>query len=72
MKQRSKTGRGKRQSKYRSMLDRYMVKHGLKRDPKMGSGLFIGGELWVEEMRRRLAKLLKNDESSGLDPPGPD
>lgn len=61
----------KRQSKYRSMLDRYLVRYGLKRDPKMSSGIFIGGELWVEEMRRQLAKHLKNEESTGPDPPEP-
>ncbi|HUU01503.1 MAG TPA: hypothetical protein VM425_08700 [Myxococcota bacterium] len=62
----------KRQSKYRSMLDRYMVEHGMKRDPTMGSGLFIGGELWMDEMRKKLSKLLKKKKSTGPDPPDSD
>ncbi|MBN2494725.1 MAG: hypothetical protein JXR96_09065, partial [Deltaproteobacteria bacterium] len=65
-----KTAR-QRQRKYRSMLDRYMVRHGLKRDPAMSSGHFIGGELWVDEMRKRLSAALKRKakKPSGSDPP---
>ena len=59
-----------RQRRYRSMLDRYMIEHGLKRDPKMSQGLFIGGELWVLEMRKKLAKALKKEKQGGKDPPG--
>lgn len=64
----------RRQHKYRSMLDRYLVQNGLKRDPKMSSGYFIGGELWVAEQRRRLSAALKKKakDSSGSDPPDPE
>ena len=50
---------GQRQRKYRSMLDKYLVKHGMKRDPTMSSGHFIGGDLWVDEMRKKLSAALK-------------
>ena len=65
-----KTAR-QRQRKYRSMLDKYMTEKGLKRDPTMSSGHFIGGELWVEEMRRKLSAALKKKsrKTSGSDPP---
>ena len=59
-----------RQRKYRSMLDKYLIEYGMKKDPKMGSGYFIGGELWVEEMRKKLAKLLEKRKKGGNDPPG--
>jgi REP element-mobilizing transposase RayT len=60
-----------RQRKYRSMLDKYLVKKGMKRDPKMSWGHFIGGELWVNEERKRLSAALKkkSKDSSGSDPP---
>jgi hypothetical protein len=48
-----------RQSKYRALLDEYMVDIGLKRDPRMSTGYFSGGALWVEEQRRRLRALLR-------------
>lgn len=59
----------KRQHKYRSMLDKYLVERGLKRDPKMGSGYSIGGELWVEEMRKRIWRLIEEKKRTGSDPP---
>jgi len=62
-----KTAR-QRQHKYRAMLDKYLVERGMKRDPKMASGLYIGGELWMYEMRKKLSRLLK-DKLSGTDPP---
>jgi hypothetical protein len=65
---------GQRQRKYRSMLDKYLVKHGMKRDPTMSSGHFIGGELWVGEMRKKLSAALKKKakKPSGSDPPDSD
>ena len=65
-----KTARA-RQKKYRSKLDKYLVKYGMKRDPKMGSGHFIGGDLWKDEMRKQLATLLKKkkEDQSSTDPP---
>jgi putative transposase len=65
-----KNGR-QRQRKYRSMLDKYLVKKGMKRDPRMSYGYFIGGELWVDEQRKKLSKALKkkSQSSSGSDPP---
>ena len=68
-----KTAR-QRQRKYRSMLDKYLVKKGMKRDPTMSSGHFIGGELWVSEMRKKLSAALKkkSKKPSGSDPPDSD
>jgi len=43
-----------RQRRYRSLLDRYMIEHGLKRDPKMCTGYFLGGEQWIQEQRKLL------------------
>jgi hypothetical protein len=67
-----KTAR-QRQHKYRSMLDKYLVERGMKRDPTMSRGHFIGGELWVNEMRKKLyaAMKKKSKRSSGADPPDP-
>jgi putative transposase len=48
-----------RQSKYRSLLDRYLVQEGLKRDPRMTRGYFLGGEPWVLEMGKVLRGLLR-------------
>jgi hypothetical protein len=47
------------------------VKKGMKRDPKMSWGHFIGGELWVDEMRKKLSAALKKKsaDTSGSDPP---
>jgi hypothetical protein len=46
----------------------------MKRDPTMSRGHFIGGELWVNEMRKNLyaAMKKKSKKSSGSDPPDPD
>lgn len=48
-----KTPRARRR-RYRSLLDRYLIDRGLLRDPRMTGGYFLGGELWVLEMRRAL------------------
>jgi len=60
-----------RQKKYRSKLDKYLVKYGMKRDPTKSSGHFIGGELWKDEMRKQLSAVLKKkkEDQSGTDPP---
>jgi putative transposase len=60
-----------RQRKYRSKLDKYLVEQGMKRDPAMSWGHFIGGELWVSEMRKKLSEALKKktQDTSGSDPP---
>ena len=60
-----------RQRKYRSMLDKYLVSHGMKRDPTMSSGYFIGGNLWLQEMRKKLSAALKkkSKQPPGSDPP---
>jgi REP element-mobilizing transposase RayT len=55
-----------RQHKYRSLLDKYQIEEGLKRDPKMSSGHFIGGPNWVLEMRRALREQLRKQDE---DPP---
>jgi putative transposase len=60
-----KTAR-QRQRKYRSLLDRYLIEYGLKRDPCKTFGHFIGGELWVMEMRKLLSVLPKKKST---DPP---
>jgi putative transposase len=56
-----------RQRRYRSLLDKYMVEQGLKRDPKMSSGYFLGGVLWALQMRKALGMHLRQ-KSAG--PPG--
>ncbi len=53
-----KTAR-QRQRKYRSLLDQYLVQEGLKRNPKMSRGHFIGGQLWTDGMKKKLAVILK-------------
>ena len=65
-----KTAR-QRQRKYRSMLDKYLVEKGMKRNPRMSRGYFIGGLLWATEMRRKLGKAMKKKtkDPSGSDPP---
>ena len=67
-----KTAR-QRRHKYRSMLDKYLVERGMKRDPAMSRGHFIGGELWVNEMRKKLYASMKKKsrKTSGSDPPDP-
>jgi len=57
-----------RQKKYRSMLDRYMIEKGLKRDPRMGAGYFIGRIAWVQKKRRKITSKLRS-QKSGADPP---
>jgi putative transposase len=59
----------KRQRRYRSMLDKYLIELGMKRDPKNASGLFIGGQLWMLQMRKNLARMLRSRKASGSDPP---
>ena len=65
-----KTAR-QRQRKYRSMLDKYLVNRGMKRDPKMSRGHFIGGVLWADQKRKQLSKAMKkkSQDNSGSDPP---
>jgi REP element-mobilizing transposase RayT len=62
-----------RQRKFRQMLDRYAVDRGLKRDPKKARGHFVGGELWVQAMRRQVGEWVrarrKKATGSGADPP---
>jgi len=59
-----KTAR-QRQRKYRSLLDKYLVEEGLKRNPKMSRGYYLGGELWKMEMRKKLGEKLKKKASTG-------
>jgi putative transposase len=63
-----KTAR-QRQRKYRSLLDRYLIEHGLKRDPKMSSGHFLGGELWKIDRTSLLGGLLKILRAATTGPP---
>ena len=49
-----------RQSLYRALLEQYLVEQGMKRDPRMGSGHFIGEESWVERRREELWRWLKS------------
>jgi len=64
-----------RQKKFRQMLDQYAVDRGLKRDPKRARGHFVGGDLWVQAMRRLVGEWVrahrKEDSGSGADPPSP-
>jgi putative transposase len=48
-----------RQHRYCSLLDKYLIDAGLSRDPKMSVGYYLGGVLWVEEMRKQLRDLLR-------------
>jgi putative transposase len=54
-----------RQRKYRSLLDKYLVEEGMKRDPRVTRGYFLGGELWALEMRRKLGEALEKRQSTG-------
>jgi len=62
-----------RQRKFRQLMDEYALERGLKRDPKKARGHFVGGDEWVQEMRRQVAKWVKarkkKDTGSGTDPP---
>ncbi len=40
----------KRQAKFRSLLDEYLIECGLKRDPGMTEGLYIGSKEWADHM----------------------
>ncbi len=53
---------------FSSMLDRFLTERGLKRDPRLGSGCFIVGELWEYEMKKKLSGLLNKNHRGG-DPP---
>jgi len=48
-----------RQHKFRSMLDRYLVETGFKRDPRLSTGYFFGPDEWVEERRKRMREMIK-------------
>jgi len=56
-----------RQHKYCSLLNKYLEDAGLKRDPKMSRGYFLGGELWISEMSSQLRKLFSRLQTG---PPG--
>jgi putative transposase len=43
-----------RQHKYRALLDKYLIENGLKRDPTISTGYFLGESQWVDEMRELL------------------
>jgi REP element-mobilizing transposase RayT len=51
-----------RQKKYRSLLDKYMVEEGLKRNPNMSYGYFLGSESWIIDKKNRLSELRKMKE----------
>jgi REP element-mobilizing transposase RayT len=63
----------RRQRKFRQMLDQYAVEKGLRRDPKRVRGNFVGGDLWVQAMRRQVGEWIrerkKKNANSGTDPP---
>lgn len=50
----------KRQKKYRALLEHYMIEAGLKRDPMIANGRFIGSPEWIKTMRTRI-RGMKND-----------
>lgn len=62
-----------RQQKFRQHLDRYAVQKGLKQDPRRALGHFVGGDLWVHAMRRRVNDWVrahrKKKTAPGPDPP---
>ena len=63
----------RRQRKFRRMLDEFAVEKGYKRDPKMARGNFVGGDLWLEAMKRRVRDWMrqrgKMTGGTGPDPP---
>ena len=64
----------KRQRAYRKMLDEWALEKGYKRDPKLARGNFVGGDLWVAAMRRKVSQWFKerkkkNPSEAGPDPP---
>jgi REP element-mobilizing transposase RayT len=61
-----------RQRKYRQMLDQFMVDKGYKSDPKKTKGNFIGGDLWVEAMRKWVLECLRKKKKSSSDDEPPD
>lgn len=40
----------RRQAKFRALLDEYLIEKGLKKDPKMSHGLYIGSKEWGDNM----------------------
>jgi hypothetical protein len=58
---------GQRQRKFRSLVDRYLVESGMKRNPKYSRGHFIGNTSWVREKRKMLRDELKKKPTG---PPG--
>jgi len=64
----------RRQRKFRQMLDEYAVQKGMKKDPKKARGNFVGGDPWVQAMKKLVRDWLrrrkkKKDAASGTDPP---
>lgn len=64
-----------RQRRFRQLLDEYAQRAGLKKDPKMARGNFVGGDGWVRQMRQRVKNWLRQHKqslsNSGTDPPEP-
>ena len=50
-----------RQARFRSILDKYLVEQGLKQDPLMFKGLYLGSDSWVATMRRQLSEAIRRD-----------
>ena len=58
-----------RQRKYRQMLEQFSIDKGYKPDPKKTKGHFIGGDLWVEAMRKWVQERLRQKKDSSDEEP---
>ena len=58
----------KRQAKFRALLDQYLVKSGLKRDPKLSDGLYIGSKEWADKMLAEAREYRRRKTKGELDP----
>jgi len=58
-----------RQRRFRSLFDRYLVDQGLRPDPRMRTGHFIGADWWRLEMRRQLRQQLQLGSCAGAPEP---
>jgi putative transposase len=63
--------RKQRQAKYRSLLDKYMIESGLKRDPAISDAQFIGSAEWIEQMKSGVRALQGKTPSNHPDPSTP-
>lgn len=56
-----------RQAKFRALLDQYLIDRGLKRDPKMSDGLYIGSKEWADKMLSEAREYRRRKSKGELD-----